>query len=58
LGLVPGKIYENFNHFKDIVLKKKREYHRNPQYIHFPNGKILEFGDLPLSKKYPFGVEN
>lgn len=41
LGLVPGKIYNNLNDFNSIVKKDKNIYHKQPQHLHFPSGKIL-----------------
>ena len=56
LGLVPGKIYKDYNDFKSVALNKKRDYERIPQHIHFPTGKILELGEVSRHKQYPFGL--
>jgi hypothetical protein len=56
LGLVPGRIYSSFEDFKTIDLKQKKDYHRIPQHLHFPSGKILTLGDVPRQRKYPCGL--
>lgn len=46
LGLVPGRIFSSLEDFKTISLKQLKDYHRVPQHLHFPSGKILVLGEL------------
>lgn len=50
LGFVPGKIYETLNDFKTIIGKNRKNYHKDPQHLHFPSGKILQLGDISFKK--------
>lgn len=56
LGLVPGKIFGSFNDFKGAAVNERKMYHREPQHIHFPSGKILELCNLTTKRKFPFGL--
>lgn len=50
VGFVPGTIYEHYNSFKKYRLERVNKYERSPMHLHFPSGKILELGDIPLAK--------
>jgi len=50
IGFVPGTIYEHYNSFKKYRIDKLSKYERSPMHLHFPSGKILELGEIPLSK--------
>ena len=56
IGLVPGKIYSSLDDFKTVTLKNKKSYHRVPQHLHFPSGKILVLGDISKERISPFGL--
>lgn len=56
IGLVPGRIFSSLDDFRTISLKKLKEYHRVPQHLHFPSGKILVLGDVPKERKQPYGL--
>ena len=56
LGLVPGRIYANYDDFRTIYMKNRKEYHRIPQHLHFPSGKILVLGDVAKRRHHPYGL--
>ena len=56
IGLVPGRIYASLDDFNTVFLKKKKSYHRTPQHLHFPSGKILVLGDVTRQRRRPFGL--
>lgn len=56
IGLVPGRIFSSLDDFRTISLKKMKAYHKLPQHLHFPSGKILVLGDVGRQRKRPFGL--
>jgi hypothetical protein len=53
---VPGKIFNSLQDFKSMMLKNKKDYHRVPQHLHFPSGKILVLGEVNKEKSKSIGV--
>ena len=56
LGLIPGRIYNSYNDYRTVELKDAKSYHRLPQHLHLPTGKILVFSPLSTNSCAPFGV--
>ena len=56
LGLVPGRIYASLDDFRTISQRKMKSYHRSPQHLHFPSGKILVLGDVAKQRIRPYGL--
>lgn len=56
IGLVPGKVFSSLADFKSVILKKKKDYQRMPQHLHFPTGKLLVLGDVAKDRSSSFGL--
>ena len=54
---MPGRIYDTYDDFNTIA-KKMKSYHRTPQHLHFPSGKILVLGDVSKERTQPFGLNH